>query len=71
MKTAREVWRRIGVQAFFIDFLVIPQVSFPILSEGCLQELGPCGIMLASRWNSSGCITSLWTSQMGRFRPGA
>ena len=31
---------RIGERAFFIDFLVIPQVSFPNLGEGCLQELG-------------------------------
>ena len=31
---------RIGVRAFFIDFLVTSQVFFLILGEGCLQELG-------------------------------
>ena len=31
---------RIGERAFFIDFLVTHQVTFPILGEGCPQELG-------------------------------
>ena len=53
---------RVEVRAFFIDFLVTPISLSPSSARGFCRSLGSCGIMLAARWSSSGCVTSLWTS---------
>ena len=29
-----------GLRRFAVDFMVTPQVEFPILGEGCMQDLG-------------------------------
>ena len=62
---------RIGERAFFVDFLVTPRFPSPSSASGVCRSLDSCGIMLAARWNSSGCVISLWTFQMGRFRADA